>query len=54
MLQSGVDVRTVAAILGHASAVTTLTTYSHVLPGAEAKAVEAIAERLGRAKSGAS
>lgn len=54
LLQSGIDVRTVAAILGHSSPVTTLNTYAHVMPGAEAKAVEAIAERLARVKSGAS
>ncbi len=46
LLQSGVDVRTVAAVLGHSTPVTTLNTYAHVMPGAEAKAVEAIAERL--------
>lgn len=54
LLQSGADVRTVAAVLGHSSPVTTLNTYAHVLPGAEARAVEAIAERLARAESGAS
>ncbi|HEY6326591.1 MAG TPA: site-specific integrase [Candidatus Cybelea sp.] len=54
LLQSGIDVRTVAAVLGHSTPVTTLNTYAHVMPGAEAKAVEAIAERLGRAKPEAS
>ncbi len=54
LLQGGVDVRTVAAILGHSTPVTTLNTYAHVMPGAEAKAVEAIAERLARVASGGS
>ena len=54
LLQGGIDVRTVAAVLGHSTPVTTLNTYAHVMPGAEAKAVEAIAERLGRVKSGTS
>jgi integrase len=54
LLQSGVDVRTVAAVLGHSSPVTTLNTYAHVMPGAEVKAVEAIADRLRRAESRAS
>ena len=54
LLQSGVDVQTVAAVLGHSTPVTTLNTYAHVMPGAEAKAVEVIAERLGRAEPGAS
>jgi len=54
LLQGGVDVRTVAAVLGHSSPVTTLNCYAHVMPGAEARAVEAIAERLGRAESGTS
>jgi integrase len=52
LLQDGIDVRTVAAILGHSTPVTTLNTYAHVMPGAEARAVEAIAKRLGRAESG--
>lgn len=54
LLQGGIDVRTVAAVLGHSTAVTTLNTYAHVMPGAEAKAVEAIAERLSRVESEAS
>jgi integrase len=54
LLQSRIDVKTVAAVLGHGSPVTTLTTYAHVMPGAEENAVEAIAERLGRVESGTS
>lgn len=48
MLQAGTDVRTVAAVLGHTDATTTLRTYSHVMPGATEAAVDAIAERLRR------
>lgn len=51
LLQSGIDVRTVAAVVGHSTPVTTLYTYAHVMPGAEAKAVEAIADRLATADS---
>ncbi len=51
MLQSGIDIRTVAGVLGHSSPVTTLGTYSHLMPGAEAKAVDAIAARLEAAAS---
>jgi integrase len=46
LLQGGTDVRTVAAVLGHTNAVTTLTTYAHVMPGAQAEAVERITDRL--------
>jgi len=53
LLQGGIDVRTVAAVLGHSTPVTTLNTYAHVMPGAEAKAVEAIAERLQKVDSSA-
>lgn len=52
LLQGGTDIRTVAAVLGHATAVTTLTTYAHVMPGAQARAVEGIAERLRTASGG--
>jgi hypothetical protein len=37
-----------------ARVVTTLNSYARVMPGAEAKAVEAIAKRLGKAESGIS
>ncbi|HZT11954.1 MAG TPA: tyrosine-type recombinase/integrase, partial [Candidatus Baltobacteraceae bacterium] len=43
LLNRGTDVRTVAAILGHSSATTTLSMYAHVMPGAEAAAVQRIA-----------
>ncbi len=48
LLQGGTDVRTVAGILGHSTPVTTLGTYAHVMPGAQAQAVEQIADRLRR------
>jgi integrase len=46
MLNSGIDVRSVAQVLGHTQASTTLSVYSHVMPGAEAKAIAAIDARL--------
>jgi integrase len=42
LLLAGVDVKTVAARLGHASPITTLKTYAHLLPEGEDKAVKAI------------
>jgi hypothetical protein len=48
MLNGGIDVRSVAQVLGHTQASTTLAIYSHVLPGAEERAVAAIDERLRR------
>jgi hypothetical protein len=39
-------VRTVADVLGHKSALTTMGTYAHVMPGAQEQAVERIADRL--------
>ncbi len=41
-LLAGVDVKTVAARLGHSSPVITLKTYAHLLPEGEEKAVNAI------------
>lgn len=46
MLQSGIDIRTVSSVLGHSTPVTTLGTYAHLMPGADSKAVDAIAARL--------
>jgi integrase len=46
MLSSGIDIRSVAQVLGHTQASTTLSVYSHVLPGAEKKAVAAIDARF--------
>jgi integrase len=48
MLAGGIDVRTVANVLGHSAASTTLNIYGHVVAGAEAKAVAAIERRLGK------
>jgi integrase len=45
LLLSGVDVRTVASILGHSVATTTLSIYAHVMPDAQRDAVD----RLGNA-----
>jgi integrase len=46
MIGGGVDVRTAAAVLGHANANITLSTYAHVIAGAEASAVSTIERRL--------
>ncbi|MFY9710324.1 MAG: tyrosine-type recombinase/integrase [Candidatus Cybelea sp.] len=51
MLADGVDVTTVAHILGHSSPSTTLRIYAHFLPASGARAVATIDERLARAKS---
>lgn len=45
-LVAGNDVRTVAALLGHADASVTLRTYAHVVPGAQEKAVAGIADAI--------
>jgi hypothetical protein len=49
-----IDHKRAAEILGHSSPMTTLVTYAHVLPGIGGAAVDAIADRLDRAESGAS
>jgi integrase len=53
---AGNDVRTVAALLGHASPSTTLNVYGHVVAGAQERAVagidEAIAKAQGRRSAG--
>jgi integrase len=55
-LVAGNDVRTVAALLGHASPSTTLNVYGHVVAGAQERAVagidEAIAQAQGRRSAG--
>jgi integrase len=48
LLQNGVPVRTVSQRLGHASAVVTMTIYSHVLPGDD----QGAADRFGRLLAG--
>ena len=46
LLVSGVDVRSGAGILGHASASTTLNTYAHVIVEAQRDAVDRLGDRL--------
>jgi integrase len=50
MLAEGVDVASVARILGHSTPSTTLGIYAHALPAAETRAIASIDERLARAK----
>jgi site-specific recombinase XerD len=50
MLASGVDVASVARILGHSTPSTTLGIYAHVLPASESLAIATIDTRLRRAK----
>ena len=40
LISAGVDIRTVATRLGHASPTTTLNTYSHFVPEADREAAE--------------
>lgn len=47
-LKDGVDLATIAAVLGHASGIVTLGTYAHVLKGAKGAAVATIDARLAR------
>lgn len=46
LINSGTDVRTVSAALGHSQASTTLNIYAHTFASTQAKATEAIAEVL--------
>ena len=48
LLVAGVDVRTVAGVLGHASPSITLSTYAHLMPEAQREAVDRLGERLER------
>jgi integrase len=50
MLASGVDVSSVARILGHSTPSTTLGIYAHALPTSDSQAIATIDERLGRVK----
>ena len=45
---AGVDVRTTAGVLGHASATITLSTYAHLVPEAQREAVDRLGEHLER------
>lgn len=51
MIGSGVDVRTAASVLGHASPTVTLSVYAHVIAGAQAAAVATVDYRLKATKS---
>ena len=48
LINSGVDVRTVSASLGHSNTTTTLNIYAHTFEEAQAKASEAVADLLRR------
>ena len=48
LLVAGVDVRTAAGVLGHASPTITLSTYAHLMPEAQRDAVDRLGERLER------
>ncbi len=49
MISAGIDARTVAAVAGHSTPSVTLAIYSHLVAGAQAKAVATIDERLASA-----
>ena len=49
MLKEGVNPKTVAERLGHASVVITLDTYSHVLPGLQEEAAAKFEEGMRKA-----
>jgi len=60
MLGQGADVKTVATILGHSDAATTLRVYAHALPGSQGRVVATLdaslqeaLDRLGRTSDGA-
>ena len=46
LINSGADVKTVSAVLGHAQTSTTLNIYAHTFAEAQAKAVGAVADAL--------
>ena len=50
-LQGGSDVRTVSALLGHASPSTTLNVYGHVVAGAQERAVDSLGDALTQAQA---
>jgi integrase len=50
MLAAGVDVASVARVLGHATPTTTLSIYAHAMPAAESRAIASIDDRLALAK----
>ncbi|MBR3667801.1 MAG: tyrosine-type recombinase/integrase [Ruminococcus sp.] len=46
MIESGVDVKTVQACLGHSEATTTMTCYLHTFQSAQAAAMDAVANAI--------
>jgi integrase len=50
LLGAGVNIKAVSARLGHASATLTLSTYAHLLPGADQDAAQRIDDLLSRSK----
>lgn len=48
LLQAGVDIRTVAEIIGHEDPALTLRTYAHVAPKGRREAMGRLSQRLGR------
>ena len=53
LIEGGADVRTVAALLGHSQASTTMNIYAHSLEEAQARAGAAVGELLGKRKAAA-
>ena len=51
LINSGTDIKTVSAALGHAQTSTTLNIYAHTFAAAQAKATNAIADVLNFSKS---
>ena len=49
LIAAGVNIKTVSAVMGHASVTITLDRYGHLLPGSVAEAGELLAARLERA-----
>lgn len=52
VLQGGIDIRTVAAVLGHSTPVTTLNTYAHVMPGPRRRPSRRSPSALGAPRQG--
>lgn len=52
LIRAGVDVRTVAGRLGHASAATTLRVYSHFVPAADREAADLLGRMLDPTRDG--
>lgn len=53
LINSGVDIKTVSASLGHSQVTTTLNIYAHTFEEAQARASEAVANLLENRKNGA-